>query len=269
LKTRMQRYFNDQDEIARTKKNQELYDDIYSNVPSSNVAVLNNESEIDISKIKELSENREGYQRVKQYQSILNTSTLEEDKEEYDIYEDIDNKIYDINMILEDAKSRRAIPEREKYRNLRNTQFDILSKLNLNEESKNEMENDEMVTDFFTQDKVMKQLMTDINDEETEDTTSTEIEGKTSVDLFEDLKGKENTVLTEAISENKDNMTPVKNADDNTFYTNHLNFTKEDFEGFQNLQTTVKKNNKLIKGLITILTIILVAIVVVLAFAML
>lgn len=269
LKTRMERYYSEEEEQARTKKNENLYEDIYNDLPSSSVATLNNESEIDITKLKGLTENREDYRRVKQYQSILKTDVLEETEEEYDIYEDIDNKIYDINTILEDAKAKRVTPERETYRSLKNTQYNILSKLDLNET--NQEETEEMVTDFFTQDKTMKDLIKSLNRDEDEPIEETnENTAKTSADLFEELKGSENTILTEAVT--ADDVTPsepLKQTETDTFYTNHLSFTKEDFEGFQNLQTTVKKNNKLIKILITVLTVILVVICFVLTFAIL
>lgn len=262
LRTRMERYSDDQEEAARTKKNQNLYEDMYSNVPSSNVAVLNNESEIDVSKIKELVQNREGYKRLREYESIIKTPALENDEEEYDIYEDIDNKIYDINMILEDAKSKRGISEREKYHNLKNTQYNILSKLDLNEQT----EVDDMVTDFFTQDKTIKELMTSINAKGNDKITE---QSKTTVDLFDTLKGDDNTILTEAVQRDKIDTRQNKTDDDTAFYTANLNFTKEDFEGFQNLQTTVKKNNRLIKLLISILVIILLSIVAVMVITML
>lgn len=266
LKSRMDRYVKEQDEVARTKKNQDLYEDIYINAPSSTVSVLDNESEIDISKIKELIDSREGYNRVKQYQGIIQTKSIEEETEVYDIYEDIDNKIYDINKILEDAKAKREISEREKYRSLRNTQYNILSKLELNEE----LEIDEMATDFFTQDKTIEKLMKEQeedNDNDGEDDDDDE-DDTTSKDLFDDLKGLGNTVLTEAVDPDTIEKTP-KPDKESTFYTNHISFTNEDFEGLNDLQTTIKKNNKLIKVLITIVTFILVAIVVFVAFTLL
>lgn len=262
LKTRMERYFTDEEESAvRTRKNQDLYQKIYNDndLTSSNVTVLDNASEIDISKIKELVQNREGYKRVRDYQSVLKTPSMEDEQEEYDIYEDIDNKIYDINMILEDAKSKRGTSEREKYRSLRNTQYDILSKLDLNEvgESENKDDEDEMATDFFTQDKTGKDFITSLH---------TEMKGvdeklvKTSADLFSDLRGSDDTILTEAITEETaKTVTTTTTEEDETFYTSHMSFTKEDFEGFQNLQTTVKKNNRLIKILIAILIMLIVA----------
>lgn len=252
LKTRMERYFNSREIISRTKKNEEIYENIYDNLPSSSVALLDNESEIDVSKLKELTESREGYKKLKQYKAILNKSDIENDDKEYDIYEDIDDKIYDINMILEDAKAKRSVPEREQYRSLKNTQYNILSNLNLDKE----LETDQTVTDFFTQDTTIRELLT----------TITNSNDKTSTDLFDNLKGSDNTILTEPIKDTEYYKT--KNYD-NAFYTSSLSFTKDDFEDFQNLQTTVKKNNRLIKALISILTVILVATIVFLIFVIL
>jgi hypothetical protein len=261
----MGRYVEDQETIARTSKNQDLYQDIYSSLPSSNVLVPNNESEIDISKLKELTENREGYRRIKDYQSVLNTPASEDEHEEYDIYEDIDNKIYDINQILEDAKSKRVLTDREKYHNLRNTQYNILSKLDLDEKINEDSE--EMVTDFFTKDKTGNDFITALHNELTETKGDAVASNKTSADLFDNLKGEGDTILTEAVKEDK--IKTVPSGEDSTFYTNHLSFTKDDFEGLQTLQTTVKKNNRLIKVLITIFTIILIAVIAVLIYTLL
>jgi hypothetical protein len=251
----MERYFNDSKEIGRANKNQDLYNDIYNNAPSSDVALLDNESEIDINKLHELVGSREDYKKIKDYAPILKGVEKTED-EDYDIYEDIDNKIYDINAILEEAKTKKITGDREKYRNIMNTSFDILRNLDL-DKNQDESSNEEMDNNFFTKDKTMEDLiMTMHNDDEKE---------KVQDDLFEDLKGNENTILTKPISDEQ-----VVNAPkEETFYTNNLSFTKEDFEGFQNLQTTVKKNNKLIKILITVLTIILIALITFIAFVLL
>lgn len=250
MKTRMERYLDDEEKLVRTTKNQDMYQDMYNSVPSSNVSIISNESEVDISKIKELITNREGYKKIKEFQSVLKTS-IEEDP-----YEDLrrakeNPKTYDINLILDDAKSKRETSERERYRNLKNTQYDILSKLNLNEQP----EVDEMATDFFTGEASDKDFITSLHDEVRDKTLS---DNKTSIDLFKELKGEDDTVLTQAVKEPTEQ---VKKPTDNTFYTSSVSFTKEDFEGFQNLQTTVKKNNTLIKILITFLVIALLSIV--------
>ncbi|HHT38062.1 MAG TPA: hypothetical protein GXZ95_01450 [Mollicutes bacterium] len=253
MKTRMERYKVNQERTCRTQKNEALYEKIYEKaLPSSDVALLDNESEIDISKIKDLVQQREGYKRIKEFESVLLKPNLEEnDEEKNDIYEDIDDKIYDINAILEEARSKREPTEREKYRNLRNTQYNILTNLNLNEEYEEEMD-----PDFFTKDKTMRELITSLNEKTENIFERTRSNTKMNVDLFEDLKGKDDTVLTEPVKAEE-----VSSNKANTFYTSSLSFTKEDFEDFQDLQTTVNKNNRLIKVLISILVIVLIAIV--------
>ena len=52
MKSRMDRYARDNSDAYRTKKNETLYEEIYEKtLPSSNVALLDNESEIDITKL--------------------------------------------------------------------------------------------------------------------------------------------------------------------------------------------------------------------------
>lgn len=253
MKSRMDRYARDNSDAYRTKKNETLYEEIYEKtLPSSNVALLDNESEIDITKLQDLIKQRDGYKRIKEFEEVLLKPELPKEEEEYDIYEDIDNKIYDINAILEEARSKREPNSREKYRNLKNTQYNILSNLNFDEEDYEE----EMDTDFFTKDKTMRELMTELNEKTTKITNKTRENTKTSLDLFDNLKGNGDTVLTKPIKSDD-----VKPQSEETFYTNALSFTKDDFEDFQNLQKTVNKNNTLMKFLISILVVVLIIVV--------
>ena len=53
MKSRLDKYdYNES--FSRVNKNQELYDDIYSNTNYSNMVVIDDSNEIDISKIKEI-----------------------------------------------------------------------------------------------------------------------------------------------------------------------------------------------------------------------
>lgn len=263
MKTRMERYHNNHRCLERTKRNYKLYDDLLNDETSSfNINVPNNVNEIDITKLKEMVSNREQYRLFKKYKAIMNEQNESEEKDlEYDIYEDIENKIYDINRILEAAKSKREFDEeREKLRKLRNTQYNILTNLELNKQQKElEVEDDEeeMVTDFFTKDKELNNLIKNINKEERKKEV-------TSLDLFDNLKAT-STVLTEPIKEENIKVEQIENEkkeqNENTFYTNVLSFTQNDFENLQDLQKTVTFNNKLIKILIVILLIVLLSII--------
>ncbi|NLD79251.1 MAG: hypothetical protein GX641_02885, partial [Mollicutes bacterium] len=140
METRMDRHRNSRQELKpRSQQNEELYGSIYTRDLLSSEKPLNNEKEIDLSNIKDLMIEREGYSRVKDLKDLLSFEKIE-DKYDQKYYQDIDNKIYDINEMLKKARSQNEDLEREKYRKLMNTQYDILSKLDLNEQ----FETDEM-----------------------------------------------------------------------------------------------------------------------------
>ena len=136
----MDRHRNSRQELKpRSQQNEELYGSIYTRDLLSSEKPLNNEKEIDLSNIKDLMIEREGYSRVEDLKDLLSFKKIE-DKYDQKYYQDIDNKIYDINEMLKKARSQNEDLEREKYRKLMNTQYDILSKLDLNEQ----FETDEM-----------------------------------------------------------------------------------------------------------------------------
>jgi len=230
----MDRHRNSRQELKpRSQQNEELYGSIYTRDLLSSEKPLNNEKEIDLSNIKDLMIEREGYSRVKDLKDLLSFEKIE-DKYDQKYYQDIDNKIYDINEMLKKARSQNEDLEREKYRKLMNTQYDILSKLDLNEQ----FETDEMDTTFFTREKLK------------------------NTDLLEELKGDEGTILTEAVkAEDCKKYLDSKESPENLFYTGYKNFSTEDFEEIQDLKNKVKKNNGLIKFLIVILILIFLVII--------
>jgi hypothetical protein len=230
----MDRHRNSRQEPKpRSQQNEELYGSIYTRDLLSSEKPLNNEKEIDLSNIKDLMIEREGYSRVKDLKDLLSSEKIE-DKYDQKYYQDIDNKIYDINEMLKQARSQNEDLEREKYRKLMNTQYDILSKLDLNEQ----FETDEMDTTFFTREKLK------------------------NTDLLEELKGDEGTILTEAVkAEDCKKYLDSKESPENLFYTGYKNFSTEDFEEIQDLKNKVKKNNGLIKFLIVILILIFLVII--------
>ena len=59
----MDKYYKNEEVLQRTAKNDTLYDELYreKQVPRSNVSVIDNVNEIDISKIKTMVDSRENY----------------------------------------------------------------------------------------------------------------------------------------------------------------------------------------------------------------
>ena len=272
---------------SRIEKNQNLYNNIdmseLSRIkPNSNIRVIETSPKtIDIEKIKRYVEStieemptRRTLVVKEDVNSIPPSSFLEE------------KRVYDINSVLEKAKEgRESYYEDEKHKKLRDTQYDILSKIKMYDEEVKEVEV-KKEPDFNTDEKTLIDLI------------NTVTINKKNEDLLSELKGNENTVVTAPINEESEdsfitnaisstrndnvmveeklleslevqntaelkneeleqleNNTLIKNLD-KSFYTNSMSFSKEDFEGFEELEKTVKKNNVLVKVSIVVLIIL-------------
>ncbi len=239
MKSRMEKYYKVDESSARTIKNKALYTEMDKPlIPRTKVSLLDNE--VDITNVKDIIDNRSDYLRAKKYHNLVGDDK-EGLKEEHSMYNDIENRVYDINDILEMAKSKQPETEQVKRRKLQNTQYNILS--NLEFKAKNEELEEKMVDDFFTKDTDLTSLVEDIKNEK----------GDTTNDLFKALKPTDDTVLTRPVTRSDLKDLQLKEKEDNTFYTDVMSFTKNNFDHLENLESTVKTNNKLIKVLITIL----------------
>ena len=70
-----------------------------------------------------------------------------------------------------------------------------------------------------------------------------------SLDVLDDLKSNNTTIVNEYVP---------KNNIDTSFYTSGMKFKSKDFEELEEMNSNIEKNNKLIKVLITIISIILI-----------
>ncbi len=228
MKTRMDKYHNKKDDTPkREEKNNFLYDEIYGDKkePTSNVTLLDNVNEIDINKIKELLNNRENYNRSREYRKILGDQPIKKDDFNYD-FKEPETKDYDINELIK--KKKDGVEDEEKIRKISNTQYDILKGLTLNESE----------SDFFTQERELRTLINTISDNE---------DFKT-LDLFRELKGTEEEELTPAVIQKQVDIKTLKNT---------FEFEKGDFE---DLNISKKESSLTFKiVLIFIISIIIVA----------
>ena len=99
MASRMERYYEDEVlTTGRSKKNKSLYEQIqdldnYTNIEG--VASIENNNEIDISRVKKMINNRENYKKERELRTLLNEK--EDLKEEISI-EHEEEKNYDINI---------------------------------------------------------------------------------------------------------------------------------------------------------------------------
>ena len=140
MKSRMDRYYKDEDVMQRTSKNDSLYEELYrqKQIPRSNITVIDNVNEIDITKIKSMVDSRENYRRVRNYENITNPIDTYRKSEINYHFDEIDNSNYDINEILKNKRSNKTY-DSTKVRRINNIEYDIMSRReeNVNDEIDN------------------------------------------------------------------------------------------------------------------------------------
>lgn len=248
--SRMERYYKSSAFVQRrTKRNEDLYKKIYEDAEYTNIegiTSIEKTNEIDLSKIKELlnkekdeKENKEALEKRKELLT-LHTQSLD--------FED-EKRNYDIRDVLDKAKSKRSNVG-DQYYSLRNTQYNILKKINLKEElDKQEPEEDELkkLIDTITSTSMLNKL----GDKEL------------SLNILDELKSNGNTQTSRTIgklleeAKANEQEQEEKQEIDKSFYTSSVSFTDTDFEDLKEINVTLKKNNVLIKILLVVLLIII------------
>ncbi len=133
METRMDRYNTKREQItSRTKKNQELYEDVRNSTLTnfdinSNVSVIEeNANHIDVGKVKKMLDER--------YNDAPKRRSIEVPEFDEPIIEEPiqDTKEYDINAILAKAKKGKNVDyNKERLKKVREAQYEILNNLDL------------------------------------------------------------------------------------------------------------------------------------------
>lgn len=237
MASRMEKYHGSTSQVGgRSAKNETLYKDIYENTEYSNIsniATLEKTNEISLEQIQELLKERE--------QNIKRSSTI---KREPSRVTYAPERNYDIRDVIEKAKDSHV--EDYENRSLRDTQYNILKNIDLNEDKKSEPDIEKTLSNM--------EVINNYNDNEL------------SLDLLSDLKSSGDTVveksddkkLLKEIEEAKETYEPIEDTGmDKSFYSSSMNFKDEDFEQLKDLQDSIDSNNKLIKVLFFILFLII------------
>jgi hypothetical protein len=231
----MDKYLSNNSNESRSSRNKKLYDELYDTMNYSNSVVIDQSKEIDISKIKEIVDNERRLSEKKDLRPSINFEELNV------IEDDTEEKVYNINEVLKDAKEKRDIilDASEKRKNSRYEPH-----MNINEE----IDKTRQVYDKLIQ-------------EETEllDIMNTLTSAKTSSNIKEAYKditmeSKKNDI----VPEEKDNLVEQEEAKEEKktkeYSTNTFMFNKKDFIDAE-LEESLKGTNGFIKALIVILTI--------------
>ena len=243
MASRMEKYYTEDNAYvgSRSKKNSELYKEINNNEIDkfdlqSNATVLSDvNNNIDVEKIKKILDTR--------YNNTPKRKSIRVDVEEYS---EIDEKMdetreYDINAILEKAReSKEDDYEKERLKKLRDTQFNILSNLNLSK-SETEVETEE--------EKTLINLINTITEREMLNREKDDLD---PLDILSDLKDGE---IDEIDDDDKTLPSNELEPDeiDTSFYTNSTQFTESDFDDFNDLKAEVNSHKFLLKMVIVLL----------------
>lgn len=239
MASRMDRYRKGEvSTSSRSNRNKNLYNTMYSFDRYSNiegVASMDNANKVDISKVKELIESREKYQRERQYRRLSNEvdDDLSISRKRYE--EDTDRS-YDVNDVLKSAKENKEPDNKERV--LNNTNYDILKKLNLKSEG---------VKDDLKQEADLKELIETI-------ANTSMLNKNEDINMFNDLVSDDTKVgdvkdITEFIDNKEKTM-------DDSFFTHSVKIKKADFVG------STKKGGGIKKFLITIFVLLIIAMIV-------
>ena len=184
MRSRMERYEKQENNQTsrRSSKNQELYENIGRNTKYTNFTDVTNANAFDLGTAKKNYRTREGYHQMKEYNDFKPETKVKKELEDFNyIYQDHENKVYDINSVLAEAKKNRIQKdELEAKRKLKNTNYNILASLNPEELEK------------YRKEKVERTRpdtggLRDLIDTITSKTLAGEIDQATSVDLLSDL----------------------------------------------------------------------------------
>lgn len=184
MRSRMERYQQqeNQETTRRSSKNQELYQNIGRNTKYTNFTDVTNANAFDLGTAKKNYRTREGYHQMKEYNDFMPEPKVKKELDDFNyLYQDHENKIYDINSVLEEAKKNRVKKdELEAKRKLKNTNYNILASLNPEELEKYRKEKVERT-------RPDEEELRDLIDTITSKTLAGEIDQATSVDLLSDL----------------------------------------------------------------------------------
>lgn len=280
----MERYDNitpdlNSNNYSRVNKNTSLYED----VKRSELSRVNNNTNV---RIIEQNGKTIDLEKIRKYINEVNNeprskrSVLSIPKEEKTIVsKPTPEKVYDINSVLEKARSGREVEySSERYKKVRSDEYDILSKIKMYEDVKEDIDE---TPELNTEEKTIVDLINtvtvhkgDLNllDELMGEGETTKPISEEQKDLsFKDVIDKETTseslINEKVMNENtkefektkelvnlKEKMTDI----DNSFYTSSMKFNKDDFEGFEELEKSVKKGSffKVILIIILVLSIL-------------
>ena len=242
MASRMDRYKDPSSskELSRSVKNKELYQNIGSNTRYTNITDVTNANAYEINDINTQVTTREGYHRVKEYATPSIPKKEKKDLENFKyLYQDRENRIYDINRVLEDAHKNRTVNDgKEEKRKLKDESYNILTSLSKEELEKYQKEKISTITSKTLAGEISRETSVDLLSELMATSVLDKVEAQkeeaikeNDLSLSKEVLDKDQLEKIKAVKEKKDQeATGSLKGADNDFYTRSMDLSDKDFE---------------------------------------
>ena len=224
---RMDRYNEEENtnKLSRSDKNKDLYQNIGNNTRYTNFTDVANANAFEISSVDRNTRTRENYQKMREYSNLIPGPKVKRELDEFkNIYKEKENRVYDINSVMAEARKNRTQDEYESKRKLKNDKYNILLSMTKEELEEYRKERKEKFTHPDEDE------LHEIIDTIASKTLAGEIDKITSVNLLSELmatsimdkveapneeKKEEEKTLEEELEEDLKITTPVRMKYDN------------------------------------------------------
>ncbi len=276
MRSRMDRYINkenkNQQETSRQRRNDELYHNIGNNIKYTNFTDVSNTNVVSLDDARTKYRTREGYHTMKEYKEIERSPKVKKELEEFNyLYQDHENRIYDINSVIKEAKQNRKEKDAlEEKRKLKNTNYNILANLNPKElekyreekrKSKKPDENElrgliDTITSKTLAGEISKETGVDLLSDLMATSVQDEVKKDDTLDLSKQILDQNSIAKIESAKEEPFQNTDLKDMDQ-SFYTKSMDLSDKDFD-FGDVEE--KKVPLAVKILLIIILIALIAV---------
>lgn len=184
MESRMDRYNEEgsKTSYSRSDKNKTLYENINNNTIYTNVTDVSNSNAYDITNIDTTINTRESYHKIKGYRDVEVVPKVKKELDDFNyLYQNRENRVYDINMVLDEARKNREKDVNEDRRKLKNSNYNIITSLSKEDLERYRKERQNRV--ITPEQEELRSLIDTI----TSKTLAGEIDKATSVDLLSDL----------------------------------------------------------------------------------
>ncbi len=226
---RMDRYGEEStNRVSRTDKNKDIYENYTMNPVYTNLSDVTNSNAYEINPNTSIDSHttREAYQKLREYQNVELPKEKKELEDVNYLSKRQENKIYDINSVLENArKNRESVDELDEKRKLKNNAYNILSGKNRKQLEKYREERAKRLA--TPEEEELRELIDTIASK----TLAGEIDKATSVDLLSDLMATNMLDVVEGRGElEKITTTHEITSVDGEVVDEKIKVTKEEFD---------------------------------------